>query len=75
MKNVAIFVYYDWDKPHTVLRPEKPIRTEGELLLKLSKGQIAGFDITGFEYINGKRIRVSLSYRLDDDSNVVITNY
>ena len=72
MNGITITVYYDWDKPHTVIRPEKPHDTARELLIKLAKGSIVGFDITLVEYIHGKRIRKSTAYRIDGDCNAVL---
>ena len=72
MENVTMFVYYDWNKPCTVIRPEKPFNKEFELLGLLAKGLIVGFDITRIEQIRGKRIRSVTSYRFDGDCNAVI---
>ena len=72
MEDVTIFVYYDWDKPHTVVRPEKPFTKEMELLEMLAKGQIVGFDITRIENIHGKRIRSVKAYLFDGDCNAVV---
>lgn len=72
MEDITIFVYYDWEKPLSVIRPEKPFTKEIELLGMLAKGMIVGFDVTRIEYIRGKRIRSVTSYRFDDDCNAVI---
>ena len=67
-----MFVYYDWNKPLTVIRPEKPFTKEIELLGMLAKGLIVGFDVTSIEYLYGKRIRSVTAYRIDGDCNAVI---
>ena len=72
MEDVTMFVYYDWNKPCTVIRPEKPFNKEFELLGMLAKGVIVGFDITRIEQIRGKRIRCVTAYRFDGDCNAVI---
>lgn len=72
MEDVTMFVYYDWNKSHTVIRPEKPFTKEMELLGMLAKGLIVGFVVTRIEHIRGKRIRSVTAYRLDCDCNEVI---
>ena len=72
MEDITMFVYYDWNKPHIVIRPEKPFTKEIELLGMLAKGSIVGFDVTRIEYIYGKRIRSVTAYRFDGDCNEVI---
>ena len=73
MEDVAMYVYHDFDKPYTVIKPEKPFTKEMELLGMLAKGQIVGFDITMTENIYGKRIRSVKAYRLDGDCNAVVS--
>lgn len=72
MEDVTMFVYYDWNKSHTVIRPEKPFTKEMELLGMLAKGLIVGFVVTRIEHISGKRIRSVTAYQLDCDCNEVI---
>lgn len=73
MEDITIFVYHDWEKPHSVIRPEKPFTKEIELLGMLAKGVIVGFDVIRIEYIRGKRIRSVTSYRLDGDCNAIVS--
>lgn len=64
MKDITMFVYYDWEKHHSVIRPEKPFTKEMELLGMLARGTIVGFDVVRIERIRGKRIRSLTLYRL-----------
>lgn len=75
MEDVTMFVYYDWEKPHSVIRPEKPFTKEMELLGMLARGNIVGFDVELIERVYGKRIRSVKTYRLDCDSNITVRNY
>ena len=75
MEDITMFVYHDWEKPHSVIRPEKPFTKEMELLGMLARGKIVGFDVVLIERIYGKRIRSVKSYRLDCDSNIIVRNY
>ena len=73
MEYITMIVYYGWDKPYTVIRPEKPFTKEMELLGMLAKGLIVGFDVTQIELVYGKRIRSVKAYRLDGDCNAVVS--
>ena len=75
MEDITMFVYYDWEKPYSAIRPEKPFTKEMELLGMLARGKIVGFDVVCIERIYGKRIRSVKSYRLDCDSNIIVRNY
>ena len=73
MVDITMFVYYDLEKPYSVIRPENPFIKELELLGMLAEGLIVGFDVVRIKYIRGKRIRSVTGYRLDGDCNAVVS--